>query len=95
MTANVYSLYNSYMAKQYSTSTARTQFADIVSRAEYAGEHTIIHRRKKPVAAVIPIADLKLIERLEDAIDIADARKAIKEKGENIPWARIKKELNL
>jgi len=83
------------MAKRFTTSTARAQFADIISRAEYAGEYTIIHRRKKPVAAVIPIADLKLIERLEDAIDIADARKAMREKGENIPWAQIKKELNL
>jgi len=83
------------MTRRFTTSTARAQFADIVSRAEYAGEHTIIHRRKKPVAAVIPIADLKLIERLEDEIDIAAARKAMKEKGKNIPWAQIKKELNL
>jgi len=83
------------MAKQLTTSTARSQFADIVSRAEYAGEYTIIHRRKKPVAAVIPISDLKLLQRLEDEIDITDARKAMKEKGKNIPWAQIKKELNL
>jgi prevent-host-death family protein len=83
------------MAKQLTTTTARSQFADIVSRAEYAGEYTIIHRHKKPVAAVIPISDLKLLERLEDEIDIADARKAMKEKGKNIPWAQIKKELNL
>jgi prevent-host-death family protein len=83
------------MSRQLTTSAARAQFADIVSRAEYAGEHTIIRRRKKPVAAVIPIADLKLIEQLEDEIDIADARKAMKEKGKNIPWAQIKKELNL
>ncbi len=83
------------MTRRFTTSTARAQFADIVSRAEYAGEHTIIHRRKKPVAAVVPIADLELIERLEDEIDVADARKAMKEKGKNIPLAQIKKELNL
>ncbi len=82
-------------AKQLSTSTARSQFADIVSRAEYAGEYTVIHRHKKPVAAVIPIFDLKFLERLEDEIDIAAARKARKEKGKNIPWAQAKKELGL
>lgn len=83
------------MSKRYTASTARAEFADIVSRAEYAGEQTIIHRRNKAVAAVVPIEDLKLIERLEDAIDIAEANKAMKEKGKNIPWAQIKKELNL
>ncbi len=83
------------MSKQFSASTARTQFADIVSRAEYAGERTIVHRRKKPVAAVVPIEDLKLLERLEDEIDLADARKAMKEKGKSIPWSQVKRELNL
>ena len=83
------------MPKHYTASTARAQFSEIVSRAEYAGEHTIIHRRKKPIAAVIPIEDLRLIEKLEDAIDVADARKAMKERGKNVPWAQIKKELGL
>jgi prevent-host-death family protein len=82
-------------AKQLSTSSARSQFADIVSRAEYAGECTVIYRHKKPVAAVIPISDLKLLERLEDELDIAAARKARKEKGKKIPWAQAKKELGL
>ncbi len=91
----MYKLYNLYMAKKFTTSTARAQFADIISRAEYAGESTVIHRRAKPVAAVIPIEDLKLLERLEEEIDIADARKAMREKGKSIPWEQIKKELNL
>jgi prevent-host-death family protein len=83
------------MSKKLTASTARAQFADIISRAEYAGERTIVHRRKKPVAAVVPIDDIKLLERLEEEIDLADARKAMKEKGKSIPWAQIKKELNL
>jgi prevent-host-death family protein len=82
-------------SKQLSTSAARSQFADIVSRAVYAGECTVIYRHKKPVAAVIPISDLKLLERLEDEIDIADARKARQEKGKNIPWEQVKKKVRL
>ncbi len=82
-------------AKQFSTTTARSQFADLVNRAEYAGEYTIIHRHNKPVAAIVPIFDLKFLERLEDEIDIAAARKARKEKGKNIPWEQVKKELRL
>jgi prevent-host-death family protein len=83
------------MSKRYTASTARAEFADIISRAEYAGEQTIIHRRNRAVAAVVPIEDLKLIERMENAIDIAEANKAMKEKGENVSWEQIKKELKL
>jgi prevent-host-death family protein len=64
-------------------SKARDEFPDIVNRAAYAKERTIVSRRGKNLAAVIPIEDLKLLERLEreemDRIDIADARAALKE----------------
>lgn len=81
------------MSKQLTTSTARSQFADIISRAEYAGERTIVHRRKKAVAAIVPIEDLELIERYEDELDLRLIRKARKEK--TIPWEKVKKELGL
>jgi len=82
------------MAKKLSTSEARQEFADIVNRAAYGGERVILHRHKKPVAAVIPIEDLELIERMEDEIDIAAARKALKEKG-RIPLNKLKADLAL
>jgi prevent-host-death family protein len=78
---------------RYTTSTARSQLAEIVNRAEYAGERTIVHRRNKPVAAVVPIQDLELIERYEDVLDRQLIRKARKEK--TIPWEQVKKELAL
>ena len=70
-----------------STSAARQKFSEIVSKAEFAGERTILHRRKKPVAAVVPIEDLKLIEKYEDELDARLAKKARKEKG-RVPWAQ-------
>lgn len=82
------------MAKKLSTSEARQEFADIVNRAAYGGERVILHRHKKPVAAVIPIEDLELIERMEDEIDIAAARKALKEKG-RIQLNKLKADLAL
>ncbi len=81
------------MRKQVTASTARASFAEIVSKAEYAGERTVVHRRKRPVAAVVPIEDLELLERIEDQIDLDDARKALEEVG-RIPWSQIKKQLN-
>jgi prevent-host-death family protein len=83
-------------AKRLSTSEARQQFAELINRAAYKGERFVVHRRKKPVAAVIPIEEYdfleKIIERRENAIDVRLARKARKEKG-SIPLAVVKKKL--
>jgi prevent-host-death family protein len=76
-----------------SASAAREKLAEIVSRAEYAGERTVLHRRKKPVAAVIPIEDLELLERYEDELDARLAKRARNQK--TLPWERVKKDLGL
>jgi len=82
------------MAPKLTASTARQNFSDIVNRAAYGGERIIVHRRKKPVAAVVPIEDLELLEKLEDEIDLKAAREALKDP-RTIPWETIKKKLKL
>jgi prevent-host-death family protein len=79
--------------RRVASSIARSEFADIVNRAAYAGERVIVHRRKKPVAAVVPLSDLELLEELEDRIDLEDARKRLNES--TVPWSKIKKDLGL
>jgi prevent-host-death family protein len=85
-------------AKRLSTSEARQQFAELINRTAYKGERFVMLRRKKPVAAVIPIEEYdfleKIIEQRENAIDVRLARKARKEKG-RIPWEKVKKDLGL
>jgi len=85
-------------AKRVSTSVARQQFADLINRAAYRGERFVLQRRKKPIAAVIPIEEYDFLERMieerENEIDVRLARKARKEKG-RIPWEEVKKELGL
>ncbi|MBV8607999.1 MAG: type II toxin-antitoxin system Phd/YefM family antitoxin [Singulisphaera sp.] len=67
----------------------RHSLGEILNRAEYRGERIVIHRRGKDAAALIPIADLRLLERLieeeEDRIDVARAKAALAEGGEPIP----------
>ncbi|HVP53566.1 MAG TPA: type II toxin-antitoxin system Phd/YefM family antitoxin [Candidatus Eisenbacteria bacterium] len=82
------------MPPKLTASSARQNFSDMVNRAAYGGERIIVHRRKKPVAAVVPIQDLELIERIEDEIDLAAARRALKEPG-TIPWETVRKKLRL
>jgi prevent-host-death family protein len=81
------------MSPKLTASTVRQNFSDIVNRAAYGGERIIVHRRKKPVAAVVPIEDLEFLEEVEDRIDIEEARKRLHEP--TIPWSKIKKELGL
>jgi len=93
----LYDWYN-FMTR-LNVSKAREEFPDVVNRAAYAKERTIVSRRGKDLAAIIPIEDLRLLERLArdemDRQDLEDARAALAEPGENIPLDAVKKELGL
>jgi prevent-host-death family protein len=77
----------------------RQSLADILNRAEYQGERIVIHRRGKDAAAIIPIDDLKLLERLiedaEDRLDTEAARAALAESDERVPYAEVRRKLGL
>jgi len=82
-----------------SISKARQEFPEVLNRAAYGKERTIVSRRGKDLAAVIPIEDLRLLERLAreevERLDIEDARAALqeaKEKG-TIPLRELMQEL--
>ena len=83
--------------KNISTAKARQQLSDIINRAAYGKERVILTRRGKKVAAVVPLEDLRLIEGLEERLDVEAAREAeaeAKAKGEKpIPWKKAKKRL--
>lgn len=82
------------MSTKLSASSARQNFSEILSRAEYRGERVVVHRGKKAVAAVVPIEDVELLEKLEEEIDVAAARQALKDR-RTIPWEIVKKKLKL
>jgi prevent-host-death family protein len=73
----------------------RNNLADALNRAAYAGERVILERRGKPVAALVSIEDVELLERLEDEADLRAVRKARKEGGKPIPLEKIKARLGM
>lgn len=78
-------------------SKAREGFSDTINRVAFGKERVIVRRRGKDVAAVVPIDDLRLLEELEDRIDLVDARAALaetKKKGAK-PLDAILKDLGL
>jgi PHD/YefM family antitoxin component YafN of YafNO toxin-antitoxin module len=50
-----------------------------INRVAFGKERVVLRRRGKEVAAVVPIDDLRLLEDLEDRIDLIDARAALAE----------------
>jgi prevent-host-death family protein len=83
------------MNKTITTADARKNFSDIVNHVAYGKEPVILTRRGQEIAALISIEELHLLQRIEDHIDIEDARKALEEPGENISADEFWKELGL
>jgi prevent-host-death family protein len=77
-----------------STTRAREALSDVINRVVYQGERIVLERHGKDVVALVPVADLELLEELEDRIDLEDARKRLRERG-RIPWDKIKEKLGL
>ena len=83
-----------------SVAGARKDLADIINRAAYQRERTVITRRDADVAAVVSIEELQLLDaliaRYEDETDVADARDALLEAREaRVGWDSIKREFDL
>ena len=78
-------------------SEAREAFSTTVNRVAFGGERVVLTRHGRRVAAVVPIADLELLERLEDAVDLDDARAALADPAnrERVAWDDLKAQLGL
>jgi len=60
---------------------ARHDFADLADQVRINGERVCISKNNKPALALVPLEDMKLLEMLEDMIDLRDALKALKVPG--------------
>lgn len=56
---------------------ARRTLAEILNRVAYGRERVVLTRRDKDVVAIVSMEDLSLIEKLEDRIDLAEAKKVL------------------
>jgi prevent-host-death family protein len=82
------------MAK-VSTVHAREQFSEVINRAAYGKERVVLTRRGKELVAVVPIEDMRLLEALEDRVDVEAAKEALADYALHggVPWEQVKAEL--
>ena len=83
------------MFNKISAADARKKFANIINRVAYGKESFVLTRRGEPLAAIVSMEDLKLLQEIEEQMDIDDAWKARNEPGENISWEQLRQELEL
>lgn len=83
------------MSEGTSTAKARADFSDLLNRAAYGRERVLINRRGKPFAAIVPLEDVMLLEKIEDQIDIERARKAMAESEGTTSWEDVLRDLEL
>jgi antitoxin Phd len=75
-------------------SAVRDAFSETVNRVAFKGERIALERHGKTIAALVSAEDLELLQMLEDQMDLADARKALKERGRR-DWSKVKASLGL
>jgi len=73
----------------------RTRGRDIIGQVQFGGERILLEHRGRPVAALVSVEDLELLEQLEDEDFIRLADEAEAEPGPNVPLEQVKQELGL
>ena len=81
--------------KHLSTTRARREFAELINRVAYSGERIVLERRGKDVMALVSVDDLALLEKIEDEIDLREARKRLADREDLVPWEDVKAKLGL
>jgi prevent-host-death family protein len=78
-------------------SEARLKLSEVANRVAFGNERVTITRHGKPLVALVPLDDARLLEDLEDRIDLEEARVALAEaKAQGtVPWEQVKAELGL
>lgn len=79
----------------YTAQDARKNLSDIISKAAFANEATVITRSGKNVAAVISYNDYERFCQLEDQLDGELAMKRLSEKNKRHSWDEVKAENGL
>jgi prevent-host-death family protein len=74
----------------YSAQDARKDFSEIVSKAAFANEATVITRSGKSVAVVISYDDFEFYRELEDKLDGELATARLAKKGKRLSLEEVK-----
>lgn len=83
--------------ERISTAEARRNMADVVNRAAYGGERFVVTRHGRELAAIVPLDDANLLERVRRFLEDREWEAALREVTEagTVPWEEARRELGL
>jgi prevent-host-death family protein len=84
----------SFIMTNLSITQAREHLSDLADKVAFRGERLCVKRNGKPVFAMVSIEDMKLLEAIEEKIDIEEAEKALR-RNKFTSWNHAKKKLGL
>ena len=76
---------------------ARERLPEILNRVAYGKERVCLTRHGRDVACVVSMQEARLLEALEEQMDLAEALVALDEAATEgtVPWDEVKKRLGL
>ncbi|MCY3757677.1 MAG: type II toxin-antitoxin system Phd/YefM family antitoxin [Acidobacteria bacterium] len=77
-------------ATEISASSARQNFSKIIDAVRVAGKRILVTQHGRPAAAVIGVEDLELLQLLEDRMDVAEARRRMKEPADAVSLEELR-----
>jgi prevent-host-death family protein len=79
------------------TAEARKRLAELMNRVAYGKERVVLTRHGRELAAVVPLEDLRLLERLRGRLTRRQVQRALREVAERgaVPWEALREALDL
>jgi prevent-host-death family protein len=76
---------------------ARREWSGLLNRVAFGKERVVVTRHGKPLAALVPVEDLGLLERVRGLLRGRDVRDALAEVDElgAVSWEALRSELGL
>jgi prevent-host-death family protein len=76
---------------------ARDDLSEVVNRVAYSKERICLTRHGKDVACVVSVEEAKLLDLIEERLDLSDALEALREMQEHgsVSWTDLKAELGV
>jgi len=65
--------------KEISTAETRKRMAELVNRAAYGGERFVVTRHGKELAAIVPLSEVTLLDKLRSLLDRKEFEEAVEE----------------
>lgn len=83
--------------KEISTAETRRHMAELLNRAAYGGERFVVTRHGKELAAIVPLAEVNLLDRLRSLLDRQDFEAAVEEvrTAGTRPWDDVRRDLDV